>query len=171
MFGVIHTWVIRSDEFFTCRRLLATPCGESYVEVPAEMGQAFLCSLEGYSVPGVHASQSAGSLTLLEPVWVILWGALVGDQIEEWDVCSRCIPQLPAWTFSFRWLDPPENFTTFTRWLTPCNSVPLGSGHVSLFLSFKLWVVASLTFGVLLHKAFIESFNHFQSLLYKISQT
>lgn len=48
--------------------ITSTPCGEGYAEVPAEMGQAFLCSLEGYSVPGVHASQSAGSLTLLEPV-------------------------------------------------------------------------------------------------------
>ena len=57
VFGVIHTWAIRNDEFFTYRRLLVTPCGEGYAEVPAEMGQAFLCSLEGYSAPGVHASQ------------------------------------------------------------------------------------------------------------------
>ena len=115
--------------------------------------------------------QSAGSLTLLLPVWVIPWGVLVEDQIQERIISSIYVfPQLPAWMF-FRWLDPPENFIPLLQVADTMQLCPLGSGHFSLFLSFRLWVVVPLTFGIFLHSAFIESFNHFQSLLYKITQT
>lgn len=76
--------------------ITSTPCGEGYARVPAEMGQAFLCSLEGYSksqefMPVSQQVPYPLGASLSHPV-----GALVGDQIQEWDVSSRCIPQLPS---------------------------------------------------------------------------
>lgn len=81
-------------------------------------------------------------------------------------------PQLPTCKFTFRQFDPSrEVHYSFTSWLTLCHSVPLGSGNFTFLLSFRLWVVTSLAFGVPLHTPYIESFNHFLLLLYKTPQT
>ena len=170
MFGVIHTWAIWSDEFFTCRRLLVTPCSEGYAKVPAEMGQAIVCSLEGYSVPGVHASQQAPLPSCCqfessreESLWKIKY------RRESLVVYMYSPSSQPG--CSLDGLTLQRISLLFYKVADTMQLCPLGSGHFSLFLSFRLWVVVSLTFGVLLYAAFIESFNHFQSLLYKIAQT